>query len=111
MVVRFQKNKAWPTDPATPLFGCWCFQGVKKRGWGWGGGGEMGWVECGVCFRPNWYSQCSARRPSWLWPWANTLLLVCPHLIVWLCSPVTSLASLFLTLAWFDLRFGYVLWF
>ena len=40
---------------------------------------------------------------------AKPLLLVHPYLVVWLCSLVTFLAWLFLTLVWFDLRFDFVL--
>lgn len=58
--------------------------------------------------RLNWYAPGPGHetRPI-LAIGANTLYLTC--LLLWLCSQVTLLARLFLTLAWFDLRFGLVL--
>ena len=74
--------------------------------------GLMGRRSPGV--RLNWYSQGPGyeTRPV-LAIGASTLFLTYPCLLLWLCSQVTLLAWLFLTLAWFDLRFGFVLsfWF
>lgn len=82
MPVRFQKNKAWPRDPAAPLFGCWCFQGVEERvvvtdGWG-------GWrVVCAS--GPIGIPSALARRPSCFGPGQ---ILCC------LCAPPYCLALL-----------------
>lgn len=96
---KFSRRITYGLEPtATASFWMLVFPG------GWGSGGGAG----GVCaVGPSWYPQC----PGWethlaLATGANTLLLAYPCLVLWLCSPVTFLAWLFLTLAWFDPRFG-----
>lgn len=39
--------------------------------------------------------------------WSKYFLALYPYLVLWLCSPVTLLAWLFLTFQWFELRFGF----
>ena len=66
-------------------------------------------VVCGV--RRNWYSQCPGSETHLaLAIEANSFLLRYPCCLLWLCSQGPFLMWLFLTLLWFDRRFGFVLW-